>query len=39
MKDKLIEPIYELKNEINLFHNENEKVKPDAAEKSEINLN
>ena len=26
------------KNEIDLFHNENEKVKRDAGEKSEINL-
>ena len=37
-KGYLKEEIYELKNEIELFHDENKKVKPHAWENGEINL-
>lgn len=38
LKGYLKEEIYELKYEIELFHDENEKVKPDAWKNSKINL-
>lgn len=38
LKAYLLEKIYELKNKMKLLHDKNEKVKPDAGEKDEINL-
>ena len=38
LKAYLIEEIYELKNEIKLLYDENEKVKPDAGEKKDIKM-